>query len=122
MGALELIFWGPCNQRGIIMDIYRSTTPTIVLHINDEDFDMNSIDICHIAIENDSGRNKKVYENTTINIEDRTISLELTQEDTLSYEPGYINLQLKIKTTDGSVYASKILHTTINDILEEAIL
>lgn len=102
--------------------LYRSTTPTIILHIKDDDFDMNSISICHITIENDSGRNKKVYENAAINIEDRTISLELTQEDTLAYEPGYINLQLKIKTIDGNVYASRILHTTINDILEEAIL
>lgn len=103
-------------------NLYRSTTPKIILHIKDEEFDMSSIDICHITIENDSGRNKRIFQNAAVNIEDRTITLEMTQEDTAAFEPGYINIQLKIKTHDGKVLASRIVNARINDILEEEIL
>lgn len=103
-------------------NLYRSTTPKVILHIKDPEFDMNTIEMAHIAMENDSGRNKKIFTNTSINYEDRTITVELTQEDTAAFEPGYINLQLKIKTFDGEVLASRIVHCTINDILEEEIL
>lgn len=34
--------------------MYRVTTPTIVIQIDDDTFDMSSIDICHIAIANNS--------------------------------------------------------------------
>ena len=103
-------------------NLYRSTTPKIILHIKDEEFDMSSIDICHITIENDSGRNKKTFDNAEINENARTITLELTQEETAAFEPGMINLQLKLKTHDGKVLASRIVNATINDILEEAVI
>lgn len=102
--------------------LYRSTTPKLILHIKDPEFDMESIDQAHITIENDSGRNKKIFTETAINIEDRTISIEMTQEDTLSFEPGCLNVQLKIRTTDGLVLASKIITSSISRILEEDIL
>lgn len=102
--------------------LYRSTTPKIILHINDPEFNMEDISVCHVTIENDSGRNKKIFEHPSINYDDRTIALEMTQEETASFEPGYIHIQLKIKTQDGLVIASKVITTTIHDILEEEVL
>lgn len=114
------------QNRGRIMsnNLYRSTTPTIILHIKDQDFDMTTIDICHVTIENDSGRNKKTFEIGSENIDasERTISLELTQQETAKFEAGFVKLQLKLKTTDGKVIASKIVITKIDEILEEDIL
>lgn len=46
-------------------DIYRGTTPTIILRITNKDFDMSSIDVCHITIQNDNGKNKKTFEHPT---------------------------------------------------------
>ena len=103
-------------------NIYRGTTPTIILSVKNKDFDMSTISICHVTIQNDNGKNKKVFENPIIDVENKTISVELTQQDTLDYEYGNINLQVKIKLTSGRVIASRIIVTTMNRILEETVL
>lgn len=102
-------------------NIYRSTTPSIILHIKDPDFDMSTITVCHVTMVNDSGRNKKTFDIPSENIdaEEKTITLELTQSESAAFEAGLINLQLKIKTNDDKVLASKIISTTIHEILEE---
>lgn len=98
--------------------LYQSTTPTIRLHIKNEDFDMTTIDACHLTIENDSGRNKLVFKTPDIDTENKIISQTLTQEETLALETGCILLQLKVKCGD-TVIASRIIRTTLNDILEK---
>lgn len=103
--------------------IFRGTTPTIILKIKNENFDMATIDVCHVTIQNDNGKNKKVFENPNIDIDEKTISVPLSQNDTLDYQYGNINIQAKIKLKDtGTVITHKILTTTMDKILEEAIL
>ena len=55
-------------------------------------------------------------------VENKTISIELSQQDTLNYETGNILLQTKIKLDSGRVIASRIITTSMNRILEEGIL
>ena len=99
--------------------LYRSTTPTIIMKINDEEFDMTEIEVCHLTIENDSGRNRKIFPNPEISLEDRTIIQTLTQDEMNSFETGTLYLQLKIRLINGTVIASKIVSTTLQKILEE---
>lgn len=102
--------------------MYRSTTPTVILHIKNEDFDMNQIEICHVAIESENGRIRKVYENPEINVEEKTLTFTMTQEDTLNFMVGNIKVQTKMKLIGGAVVASKIITTKMNEILEEEVL
>lgn len=102
--------------------MYRSTTPTVILHIKNEDFDMNQIEICHVAIESENGRIRKVYENPEINVEEKTLTFTMTQEDTLNFMVGNIKIQTKMKLIGGAVVASKIITTRMNEILEEEVL
>lgn len=102
--------------------MYRVTTPTIVIQIDDDTFDMSSIDICHIAIANNSGRNLKIFNPTDIDTVKRIIYLDLSQEDTKLYETGDIDIQLKIKLNNGKVVPSEIMRTTMQRIMEEDIL
>lgn len=100
----------------------RGTTPAVVIKINDSDFDMDQIDICRVTIENESGRNKKVFSDCSFDNINKTITFVMSQEDTLAYETGYLLLQVRIKTTNGSVVASPILRLTLGQILDEEIL
>ena len=99
--------------------IYRGTTPVITLKVNTPDFDMNNINVCHVTICDDNGKNKKTFTDPTIDVDAKTISVELTQEDTLSYAYGNINIQAKIKLESGSIVASRIVVMTMKKILEE---
>lgn len=102
--------------------MYRSTTPTVILHIKNEDFDMNQIEVCHVAIESENGRIRKIYENPDIDVENKTLTFTMTQEDTLNFYVGIIKLQVKVKIVGGAVITSKIIVTKMNEILEEEAL
>ena len=100
-------------------DLYRGSTPIIALKVKDPDFDMTKIGVCHVTMVNDSGRNKKVFEDPAIDIEERTIVVDLSQEDTLAFEKGNIELQARVKLLDTDrVIVSPIILTTMKDILE----
>ena len=103
-------------------DFYRYTTPTVILKVNDQDFDMTQISLCHVTLENDSGRNKKTFTDCQIDDEFKTISFTMSQEDTASFEIGTLLLQVRLKLLNGSVLASPIIRTTMSKILEEEIL
>ena len=111
------------NRNGNAPLIFRGTTPTIILRIKNKNFDMDTIDVCHVTIQNDTGKNKKVFENPNIDVEEKTISVPLSQRDTLDYQYGNINIQMKIKLKEsGTVISHKILTTTMDKILEEEII
>lgn len=100
----------------------RGTTPIIKLRIKNPDFDMSTIDFVHISIENAGGKNNKIFTNTIIDTEEKTISYHLTQEDTLGFEIGPLSIQFKGKLLDGNIISHEPIITTMKKIQEEAIL
>lgn len=102
--------------------MYRSTTPTIILNVKNEDFDMSLIDVCHVGIKSESGTVKQIYENPIIDVENKRIVITLSQEDTLRFYVGKVKIQVKAKLKNGSVISSKILKIDIKEILEEEVL
>ena len=104
------------------VEIYRGTTPTITVHLRNIDFDMSDIAIAQVTLEDDRGRNQKVFDNPTIDQENKNISIELSQADTLSYDYGMLNLQIRIKLNSGRVAPTKIYSIKMGRTLNEEIL
>lgn len=102
--------------------MYRSTTPELVFNITNETFDMSAIDICHITLESDSGLHREIFKNPYIDVENRRVSIVLSQEDTRKFNPGKVKIQLKIKMDNGSVICSKIMVRDMNEILEDEVI
>lgn len=102
--------------------MYRYTTPTIILKIKNDDFDMEQIDVCHVTLESERGGKQFVCTRPEIDTEEKTISFEMTQEQTQVFDVGIIKIQIRIKLYNGRVIPSKIVKTTMNEILEEQIL
>lgn len=98
--------------------MYRSTTPTIILNVRNDDFDMNTIDICHVTIKSDDGLRKVLYENPDIDVENKQIRITMTQGDTKLFNVGKIKIQIKAKLDNGTVIPSQIVYTTMKEILE----
>lgn len=102
--------------------MYRYTTPTIILKIKNEDFDMEQIDVCHVTVESERGGRQYICEHPEIDTEEKTIMFEMSQEDTKYFDVGMVKIQIRIKLYNGRVIPSKIVKTTMNEILEEQIL
>ena len=100
----------------------RGTTPTIVLKIKNPDFDMSAIDFVHISIADFSEKILKIIENPIIDIEEKTISYHLTQEDTLAFGIGTLSVQAKGKLLDGNIISHDPISLVLEKIQEETIL
>ena len=99
--------------------LYRGTTPSIVLHINNTGFNLSEITVCHVIVCNDSGRNKKIFTDCVIDDQAKTVTVNLTHDDTIQFEKGYLLVQMRAKVGDVEM-ASPIMRTQIGDTLEDA--
>ena len=99
--------------------MYRATTPTLIFNIKNKDFDMTTIAICHVTIEGFMGTPQIIYEEPDIDVVNKTISVVMTQAETKQFAVGDVKIQLKIKLDNGSVICSKVIQSTIQEILEE---
>jgi len=103
-------------------EIGRGTTPTVMLEI-EEDFDMSSIDSCILAIQNVGMHNTLLFYDPVIDVENRTISKTLTQEETYSLETGVIEVQLpKVVLKSGAITYSEIKTATMDRTLGGVII
>lgn len=84
-------------------------------------FDTNTIDKLSIVYVQ-SGRTIISKSENDVTIGDDRISFRLSQEETLLFKEGLVNIQLKIKTLSGQVIASNVITTTVYKILDEAVM
>ena len=101
----------------------RGTTPTLTFKIN-TDLDFSEIETAEITFKSVSGMKEKTWnqELFTIDPQEKTIVLTLTQDDTLYFYEGEIQVQLRIKMQDDKVYASNIVTSTLSKILKEGVI
>lgn len=100
--------------------MYRGTTPTIVFTIN-SDLDLNTIKEVWITFDV-TPLLTFTKEDVVINDDDKSITLNLTQEDTLKFNKHEMKVQLRFLLEDGNAYASPIKTVTVNSILKNGVI
>ena len=101
----------------------RGTTPTIRIRITKPtNFDMTRVAKCTLKIEQVGTGRELLFENPVIDTEEKTASVHLTQEESLSLKAGSVEVQLKVELIDGNVLTHNILKGSIDRILDETIL
>jgi len=99
--------------------LMRISTPTIKYFIDDENFDMSRVAKSRMIISNIGGYRRIIRENPTIDIENKSFSTILTQEETKAFKVGPIEIQVHIKLDNNSVLWTEIVKTDIGRVLEE---
>ena len=99
--------------------MYRSTTPTLILNIKNKDFDMDTIDVCHVTIKSENGTHTVCYTDPVIDREHSQIRVTMTQGETAMFAEGKAKVQIKARLSSGAVVPSTIALTDIREILEE---
>ncbi len=98
----------------------RGTTPTITFKINTE-LDLSDVAECWITLKDNLGAKEKTYTINDIFIdpEEKTIDIPMSQEDTLLFNTGAINIQIRLKMNDDMAYASEIKQIKMQGILKD---
>ena len=99
--------------------MYKGTTP---IHIFVLPFDANTIENAVVTYYQ---KGKIIFEKWKDDciFEDNTITVNLSQEETLKFEHSYpAKIQVRLKTYDDSVYASQIYEEPIMPCLNEEVI
>ena len=99
--------------------MYRGTTPTLIFNINSS-IDLSSIKQVWITFE-DADETTFTKDDVAIDVENKRIILELTQEQTLKFT-GKINCQMRILDSNDKALCSPILKTSFNRIIKECVI
>ena len=98
------------------------STPTLIYYIDDANFDMTTVAKAHFVVQNCGGKNKIIHDNPIIDVEEKSFTTDLTQEETKALQAGDIEVQVHIKTTSNKVIWTDIIQTKINRVTEEETL
>ena len=96
----------------------QGTTPTIVINVNN--IDVNTLKSIYVTFEQTGFILTKSMND--IDIIDDQIQIRLSQEETLQFERGKCNVQLRAITNDGNAIASTIVSTNIYRILDKEVI
>lgn len=102
--------------------MYRGTTPTIILNVKNEDFDLSLVSACHVTMKSESGYVKEIFDNIIIDDENHRLMFTMSQEDTLQFFAGKVMIQIRVKLNNDAVIASNIVVTDMNELLEDDLM
>ncbi len=57
-----------------------------------------------------------------VTLEDGTIGIPFSQEDTLALPTGAINMQIRLRLVNGDAVASDVMSTSVDDILKDGVI
>ena len=108
------------------MAIIRGTTPTLTFHVKNEQLDLDTISEIWITFRTKAGvtiREKNyTKEDVTIDAQEHTIELFLSQEETLDFTDTNMVVQMRVRFEDDLAYASSIIPIEIGHILKEGVI
>lgn len=97
----------------------RGTTPVITCTLS-TDIDLTECDLIRVIIRQ-GGHVKLIKEASDVAIQDKTVSVKLSQKETLSFYQGSADIQVRIKASD-AVYATGIKSIRVDTSLDEEVL
>ena len=101
--------------------LMRVSTPTVTYYVDDENFDMSTVAVATMYLQNVGGANRLSLV-PYIDIEEKSFSVDLTQEQTKALSAGTVEVEVHIKLTNGKVIWTDICKTKVERVIGEDIL
>lgn len=101
--------------------LYRGTTPTHSFTLPDE---LNGVELAALYITyrqvGDTVLEKALSD---VSVESGVVTVQLTQEDTLSFRPGsVVQIQIRLRTAAGNAMASDIIKVDVGHVLKDGVI
>lgn len=98
--------------------MYRGTTQVFKIVVLTK-LDMSKIKQVYVTFANKTTQITKDITDVKIEPDKKTITVYLTQYDTLAFTPGSVKMQVRILLTDGSAHASNTKTIEVEKILRD---
>lgn len=99
----------------------RGTTPTIILNLSTS-VDLSEVKEMWVTLK--SALKEKTFEKSELTIQPSSysVSLTLSQEDTLEFSAGDVRVQVRFLMNNGRAYASNIKQLRMDEILKDGVI
>jgi len=103
--------------------MHRGTTPTLILDLSkSKSLDLTNVTACWVTIKSKIYKNTWTLERCTIDDTKNTISITLSQEETLQLPPTKAMIQVRLLLGTGVALATDEVEINIKDILKGGII
>ena len=102
--------------------IMRISTPTVTYYVDDDNFDISRVKKATMYIKSVNESASLSIENPTIDLETKSFSVHLSQEQTKMFSLGSIEVQVHIKLDDDNAIWTELIRTTIGKVIGEDII
>ena len=97
----------------------QGTTPTIALHLP---LPVSTVAEAEFVLADYNGAILRKWMLSEMETDGTTLRIGLTQEETLQLDPTLHKCQLRIKTTEGKVMATKVMSLSVSDLISEEVI
>lgn len=101
--------------------MYRGTTPAFSFKLN-TDIDFDQIEVIYITFRSQLHELSFSKDDCTLDNETKTISVRFTQEQTLKFSPGTVNVQIRLRVGKDRAYATPVKSIDISQILKDGVI
>lgn len=98
----------------------RGTTPTLVFTIISDGLDLSTLTQVWVTVKDQSHTIK--YDMTRVAIDENTISVSMSQEETLTFTNAMLEVQIRMLDDGGNAYATPIKKIPLERILEGGVI
>lgn len=102
-------------------DLYRGTTPGITFKLN-TNIDLSQISILYVTFKTMFVEETFTKEDCDVDNDKKTITVRFSQEQTLKFIPGEINVQIRFKVGNDRAYSTPIKTITVGQILKDGVI
>ena len=101
--------------------MFRGTTPTLLLKLSTT-VSLENLAELWVTFKDQTTEITKTLSDVTIDDAEKTITVRLSQQDTLSLSEHSCNVQARFKTQQGDAYATDISRVDVGMILKEGVI
>ncbi len=101
--------------------MYRGTTPTLIYNIN-SNLDLNGMLQIWVTLKTLMYEKTFSKDDIIVNNENKTLTIELSQEDTLNFYGSNVETQVRFLDSNRKAYASNIKKIILDNILKEGVI
>lgn len=100
----------------------RGTTPTLKFWL-DESLDLTRLTQLYVTFKGAKAEVDIPMENCTIDYQENTVEVTMTQEQTLEFEDNeFVDMQIRMQMNDGMVFATNIEKRQMKEILKDGVI
>lgn len=98
----------------------RGTTPAIKVRL--KGIELSTLQSLYLTFEQGNIELTKNLDDVTIDASDNSLSVTLSQQETLGFNDGDVKVQIRAMTVDGDAIASNIKTVSLGHILKEGVI